>query len=493
MRKSGLLLHPTSLPGPEGIGTLGEEARRFVDQLVRAGQRYWQVLPLGPTGLFDSPYMASSALAGNPLLIDIETTIKDGWLRLSEVEPAPFSGQDSVDYEGLKSWKLRMLRVVYGGFQSRASEEVKRTFKAFCHTHSAWLEDFALFEVLCQLRDGAPWYAWPVELRQRHADVLEAVTREHRVAIAEVKFQQFLFFSQWLNLKAYANSRGVELIGDIPIFVAHNSADVWVNRGQFFLNDEGQPTVVAGVPPDYFSATGQRWGNPLYNWAEMAADGYGWWIERFRVCMLMVDQVRLDHFRGFESYWEIPASHPTALNGTWKPGPGSELFNSVKAALGEVPIIAEDLGIITPAVEALRDELGFPGMKVLHFAFGEDAANAYLPHNFESSDCVVYTGTHDNDTTVGWYKQAPEEIRHHVRVYLSVSGDDIAWDLIRCAWRSSAKLAIVPVQDLLSLDSDARMNVPGEGEGNWRWRMRSDALSEPVLDRMRYLNELYGR
>ncbi|MBH25239.1 MAG: 4-alpha-glucanotransferase [Myxococcales bacterium] len=493
MRQSGLLLHPTSLPGPEGIGTLGAEARRFIDALERAGQRCWQLLPLNPTGLYNSPYMTSSALAGNPLLIDLESCVEAGWLERAALADAPVGDLNRVDFATLLPWKEEKLAALWQGFKANASEAERAALAAFREAEGAWLEEFALFVVLGDAHDGAPWTRWAPELRDRDPEALEAAREAHADAIDAVCFEQHLFFEQWTALKGYANARDVSLIGDIPIFVSHNSADVWVHRAHFFLDEAGEPTVVAGVPPDYFSATGQRWGNPLYRWDRMAEDGFAWWVERFRICFRLVDQVRIDHFRGFEAYWEIPADHPTAIGGAWKPGPGRALFDAVTEALGELPVIAEDLGVITPEVEALRDELGLPGMKILQFAFGEDAHNAYLPHNYPGPRCVVYTGTHDNDTTVGWYRAASDRAAHHVRIYLNVSGQEIAWDLLRAAWMSVAGLAIAPAQDVLSLGTEARMNTPGEADGNWAWRMAPGALTEELIQRLRYVTDLSGR
>ena len=496
-RASGLLLHPTSLPGPGGIGELGAAAYRFADFLAHARQTLWQILPLGPIGHGYSPYAATSAFAGNPLLIALEPLVERGLLEPDQTAPTPEAPLGRVDYEAAWRRKQRALTAAWQRFNRQASGEDRQRFESFRQAH-AWLDDFALFAALKDGHGGLPWYEWEPELIQRRPAALAARRRELGDAIGLHAFSQFIFFEQWLGLKAYANQRGIRLIGDIPIFVAHDSVDVWANQGIFFLESDGQPSVVAGVPPDAFSATGQRWGNPLYNWDRLAEVGYDWWIERFRGTLELVDTVRLDHFRGFEAYWEVPGEAETAVDGRWVPGPGEPLFQAVEAALGRVPMIVEDLGLITPAVERLRERLGYPGMKVLQFAFGDDAAgpvlgrNPYLPHNY-TRDCVVYTGTHDNDTTIGWYASLDESVRHSVRRYLGVDGSDIAWDLIRRALGSVADLAIVPLQDVLSLGNEARMNLPGSQLGNWSWRYRDDQLRDEAGARLAELTAVYAR
>jgi 4-alpha-glucanotransferase len=496
-RGSGLLLHPTSLPGPGGVGDLGPAAYGFVDFLADARQTLWQMLPLGPIGHGYSPYAATSAFAGNPLLVALQPLLERGWLDPADLEGAPLGAEERVDYEAAARYKGTALGQAWRNFEQRAEPADRQRFEAFCQAH-AWLPDFALFSALKETRQRTPWYAWENGLIERQASALERQRRELAVLMQTHAFSQFLFFEQWSALKRYANERGVRLIGDIPIFVAHDSADVWAHQAMFFLEPNGAASVVAGVPPDAFSATGQRWGNPLYRWDRLAAAGYGWWIERFRGTLETVDLVRLDHFRGFEAYWEVPGRSETAVEGRWVPGPGEALFRAVEQTLGEVPMIVEDLGVITPAVEQLRERLGYPGMKVLQFAFGDDAQgpilgrNPYLPHNYRPN-CVVYTGTHDNDTTVGWYASLDEAVRHAVRRYLAVDGGDIAWDLIRCALRSVAELAIIPLQDVLSLGNEARMNLPGTQHGNWSWRYRAEQLGQEAGMRLAELTAVYGR
>ncbi len=490
-RTSGILLHPTSLPG-RGIGDLGDAAYRFIDWLAAARQQRWQIMPLGPTSYGDSPYACLSALAGNHLLISLERLAAQGWLQPAELEAAPVFPDDRVDYGPVIGWKLDLLQRAYANFEADADESQRVAFEAFRNDHGRWLDDYALFMALKEAHGGAPWNQWKAELARRDPDALN----QARIRLRDrMRFQQFLqwqFFQQWLDLKRYANERHVQIIGDIPIFVAYDSADVWANPDLFFLDEAGHATVVAGVPPDYFSATGQRWGNPLYRWDVLEQRGYRWWIERFRLTFTLVDIVRLDHFRGFAAYWEVPAEEATAINGRWIPGPSRKLFDAVRTELGRLPIIAEDLGLITPDVHALREALGFPGMAVLQFAWGDTAANIYLPHNHERN-LVVYTGTHDNDTTVGWWQTLDDRARTHVQRYLGIHGHDIAWDLIRAALMSVADTAIIPMQDVLSLGSEARMNTPGRPAGNWAWRVLPDQLTTELADRLGLLTELYGR
>ena len=491
VRSSGILLHPTSLPGWGGVGDLGAAAYRFVDWLAEAGQTLWQIMPLGPVGMGNSPYAARSAFAGNPLLIVLDQPVGRGWLADASSQ-APASPADRVDYDRAAAFKKVGLARAYQRFKANPDAEARSELEAFREQQRTWLDDFALFMAIKETQGGSAWFQWDEGLVRRRPESLEAARRELAEQIELQVFAQFLFFEQWGALKGYANERGIRIVGDIPIFVAHDSADVWVHQDVFTLDRSGQATVVAGVPPDIFSATGQRWGNPLYRWDRLAERGFDWWIERFRGTLQLVDIIRLDHFRGFESYWEVPGEHETAEHGEWVPGPGSALFEAVEAKLGRVPMIVEDLGLITPEVALLRDQLGYPGMKVLQFAFGDDATNPYLPHNYEHA-CVVYTGTHDNDTTVGWYASAGEHERDKVRRYLGVSGQDIAWDFIRCALASVADMAIVPLQDVLSLGSDARMNFPGSAENNWAWRYREEQLTPAHAARLRDLTDIYGR
>ncbi len=492
-RSAGLLLHPTSLPGRFGIGEINEAAYHWVDILVAAGQTVWQMLPLGPTGYGDSPYQTFSAFAGNPLLIDLTRLANEGYVPHQALEEAPIFPEERVDYGAVIAWKKPLLLGAYQRFVASADPAEMATFNAFCAEHDAtWLHDYALFMALKEHFGGKAWDTWPQELRRREPAALAAWSERLSSTIMAHKFLQYQFFKQWGELKRYANERGIQILGDIPIYVAYDSADVWARQELFHLDEDGHLTVVAGVPPDYFSSTGQLWGNPLYRWDVMATQSYQWWIERVRMMLRQVDIVRLDHFRGFEAYWEVPAGEETAVNGRWVEGPGAELFEALFNALGEVPIIAEDLGVITPEVEALRDRFGFPGMKVLQFAFDGDAANPYLPHNYERN-CVVYTGTHDNDTTRGWFESTSERERAFCLSYLGYTPDDIAWALMRLAASSVAALAVFPVQDVLGLGSEARMNMPSRATGNWAWRLRENQLTADHVDRLAELAETYGR
>ncbi len=491
-RVSGILLHPTSFPGRYGIGDLGDEAYRFVDWLARAGQKVWQTLALGPTGYADSPYASFSAFAGNPMLISPDRLVEDGDLTAEDVADAPPFPADHVDFGWVIPYKTDLLRRAANRFFRQASSVRRAEFDQFCEKNRRWLDDFSLFMAVKAEHKLVLWTQWEPDIALRKP---QAVKRWREKLADEIRFHQyaqFQFFHQWQALRRYANERGVHMMGDIPIFVAHDSADVWANREQFFMDERGEPTVIAGVPPDYFSATGQRWGNPLYRWDLMEQQGYPWWIERVRHTFNMVDILRIDHFRGFEAYWEIPAEEPTAVVGRWVKGPGDKLFHALQDALGELPIVAEDLGVVTPEVVALREQFNFPGMKVLQFAFDSDATNPYLPFNFEHA-CVVYTGTHDNDTTRGWYEAAPEKLQDRVRLFLGVDGHDISWDMIRLALMSVADMAIAPLQDALGLGGAARMNLPGEPSGNWQWRYPSGALTDFLAGRLRALTELYGR
>ncbi len=491
-RSSGILLHPTSLSGSYGIGELGEPAYQFVDFLHASGQGLWQVLPLGPTGYGDSPYQAFSAFAGNPLLISLDELIKEGTLSQTDIAEAPRFPADRVDYGPVIEFKKGVLKRSFKRFKAGASWAQRGEFMAFCDANRYWLDDFALFMALKDHFNSAAWNEWDTNIAARDPDALEATARELDPQMELHRYLQFQFFRQWLALKRYANQRGIRVIGDIPIFVAYDSAEVWSNPGLFYLDEEGSPTVVAGVPPDYFSPTGQLWGNPLYRWDVLADEGYAWWIERFRAAFKLFDIVRVDHFRGFEAYWEVPATEKTAVKGRWVKGPGAALFRAVRKALGNVPIIAEDLGFVTPEVEELRESLGFPGMKVLQFAFDTDATNEFLPHNYERN-CVVYTGTHDNDTTRGWFESRSDRERKRVLTYLGTDGREIHWDFIRLAFSSVANTAIVPLQDVLGLGSEARMNYPSRASGNWSWRCTPDALTDKIAARLCTLAEAYGR
>ncbi len=489
-RRAGILLHPTSLPGPYGIGTLGENAYRWIDFLQAAGQRLWQVMPLGPTGYGDSPYQSFSAFAGNPYLIDLDVLLRQGLLESTDLAVYPVLSDERVDFGGIYHHKLPILSKVFERFEAGAGDRV--AFEAFCAKQAPWLDDFALFMACKEAHDGASWNNWQADIRLRKAAALKSWHKQLAPAIRRHKVWQWLFYEQWRALKTYANEKDILIIGDIPIFIAYDSADAWANPELYHLDEAGNPTVIAGVPPDYFSATGQRWGNPLYRWDKMQATGFQWWIERFKSTLDFVDIVRVDHFRGFEAYWEIPASEPTAVKGRWVPGPGQVFFDAIKAALAELPIIAEDLGVITPGVEALRDNNHLPGMKVLQFAFAADASDPYLPHNYTARS-VVYSGTHDNDTTRGWYEQAPEKERDLVRRYLARDDSNVAWEFVRLASASVADTAVVPLQDVLNLGTEARMNTPGLASGNWSWRFRWEDLPYWVASQLHDMAELYGR
>jgi 4-alpha-glucanotransferase len=504
VRSSGVLLHPTSLPGPFGSGDLGREASAFVDFLAAAEQRWWQMLPVGPPGYGDSPYSAASAFAGSPLLIDLEALAQAGWLRPHELEVAePFS-VDSVDFARSRAFREDRLARAFAAFSRRRDPAAIQAFEAFVASNHAWLEDWALFRALKRAHGDVAWTEWPRPLRDRDPEALAVASERYADAIDLARFEQHLFASQWRSLRAMCAARGVALIGDLPIFVAHDSADVWQRRDLFQLDAAGLPTVVAGVPPDYFSAAGQRWGNPLYRWDRLRKEGYAWWIARLRSAIEMFDAVRLDHFIGFVRAYAIPASRPNAKVGTWQPGPGAELFDAARAALGPLPLIAEDLGVVTPEVIALRERFGFPGLRVLQFAFGNDPqASTFLPESYPR-ETVVYTGTHDNDTTAGWFhdeggrdsERSLEQItREQAAALACVGGDgtEIHWDMIAAAIASAANLAITPAQDLLGLRSEARMNRPGTSGGNWGFRLRPGELDEGVADRLRGLTRFHGR
>ncbi len=496
-RAAGVLLHPTSLPGPHGVGDLGAPAYRFVEFLEAARQSLWQVMPLGPVGLGNSPYAGTSAFAGNPLLIALDQLVGRGWLDAAHVADAELPPHQ-VQFQAAEALKEAALRRAFDRFGAVAAAEERTGLAVFCEAQRAWLDDFALFLAVKGAHGGRAWYDWEPALALREAGALGEARRARADEVRFHQFVQWVFFDQWASVRRYANERGVRLVGDIPIFVALDSADVWANRPLFRLDEQGRPTAVAGVPPDAFSATGQRWGNPLYDWSRLAGTGFRWWVERFRATLQLVDTVRLDHFRGFEAFWEVPAEHETAERGRWVRGPGDALFDAVAADLGRIPMIVEDLGEITPEVVFLREQLGFPGMKVLQFAFGDDAhaepsgRNPYQPHNY-TADFVVYTGTHDNDTTVGWFAALGDAERGSVLRYLGTDGRDIAWDLIRLAYQSVAAWAIVPLQDILRLGSEARMNVPGRPEDNWTWRYSADVLATAPAAHLAALTAATGR
>ncbi len=491
-RSACVILHPTSLPGPDGIGDLGPEAYRWVNFLSESGVTIWQVLPLGPTGYGDSPYQCFSAFAGNPFLISPALLLDEGLLSRTDLADRPQFPVESVDFGPVINWKLTVLNRAVARFGKSAPAKLKAEFITFQQQEAEWLDDFALFMAIKEDLGGGSWGNWPLPMRKREPQALEEFKQAHAAEILNHKLRQFLFYRQWKALKTYANQKGIQIFGDVPIFVAYDSADAWSHPELFFINTKGQPTVIAGVPPDYFSPTGQRWGNPLYRWSIHKKTGYAWWISRMKSALGLFDLIRLDHFRGFAAYWEVPAHLPTAEFGRWVPGPGKQLFTALQKALGELPIIAEDLGRITADVLDIRDSFGFPGMKILQFSFGADSTEPFLPHNYPQN-CVAYTGTHDNDTTIGWYLTAPEAERDFCRRYLGRSGEDIAWDMIRAIWSSVAVIAGTPMQDLLSLSGEARMNFPGRPSGNWAWRMPPGCLTDDLKARLKEINFLYRR
>ncbi len=488
-RSSGILLHPTSLPGPYGIGELGTPALEFLDFLAAAEQNLWQIMPLGPTGYGDSPYQSFSAFAGNPLLISFERLLEDGTLTPDDVADMPDFPADQVDFGPVIEWRNKVLRRAYERHKTGADARTRAAIAAFIQANRAWLDDFALFMALKE-RFSAAWSDWPRDIATRQPAALAQWQTELADDIARHVYYQYEFDRQWTAIHDHAAKLGISIVGDIPIFVAFDSADAWAHPELFYFDEDSRPTAVAGVPPDYFSPTGQLWGNPLYRWDVLAQTGYAWWIERFRKVFRWVDIVRLDHFRGFESFWSVPADEETAINGTWEKGPGADLFVAIRNTLGTLPIIAEDLGVITPEVDALREGQAFPGMRVLQFAFTTDASNPYLPHNY-TADSAVYTGTHDNDTTVGWFQKAPEGERIAALSYVWSDGHEIHWDLIRLALMSVARWAVFPMQDLLGLGSEARMNTPGKLGGNWSWRMTG--IPQGIGERLRNITRTYGR
>jgi len=504
-RASGVLLHPTSLPSGVDIGDLGSGALEFIDFLASAGQHIWQVLPLGPTGYGNSPYQCFSAFAGNPLLISLERLIEDGLLTSEESRRRNVVQPGNVDFPAVMAHRRAIWPRVLQRFDARAVPSMRDRFDGFCRTHASWLDDFALFMAVKDAHDQAAWTAWEPDIARRDPSSVAqwsmACAREIRVH----KLTQFVFFEQWERIRAACRARSIQIMGDLPIFVAHDSADVWGRRELFRLDSDGHPSVLTGVPPDYFSATGQLWGNPHYRWDVIARTGYAWWVERFRALLSQVDRLRIDHFRGFEASWEVPRGAPTAMTGAWVKGPGPALFEAVQSAFQteRLPIVAENLGVITPEVESLRERFGLPGMAILQFAFGNDPqAPDFTPHNYVRN-LVAYTGTHDNDTTAGWWAGTDEhstrshsEIeseREHARRYLGFDGREPHWAFIRAVLASVADTAIVPAQDLLGLGTDARMNRPGTPSGNWRWRLLPEQLTPETARKLAMMTELYGR
>ena len=493
-RSSGILLHPTSLPGKYGIGSLGKEVYKFVDFLKKSNQKLWQIFPLGPTGYGDSPYQCFSSFAGNPYLIDFDLLIEQNLLTEEDLKDVNFGGNEEyIDYGAIYNQKYPLLRKAYENFKANGNKELKEKLETFKTENSSWLDDYSLYISLKNHFNGLPWNEWEDDIRTRKEAAINKYKAELANEIEYHNFIQFLFFTQWNNVKKYANDNGIKIIGDIPIFVAVDSSDAWANPEIFLFDPELKPVKVAGVPPDYFSATGQLWGNPLYDWDKLKELNYKWWVDRVKANLSTCDIIRIDHFRGFDEYWAVPYGDKTAENGTWCPGPRTDLFNAIKNELGELPIIAEDLGTMTQGVIDLREATGFPGMKILGFAFDSKEENDYLPHTY-TKNCVVYTGTHDNDTLIGWFTKANEDDKQFARNYLnSRSDDEIHWDAIRGAWSSVASMAIAPIQDFLGLGSEARINTPGVAAGNWQWRLKDGVLTDELAERIAKLTKVYSR
>lgn len=491
-RASGILLHPTSLPGKYGIGTLGKACFDFIDFLVKAGQTYWQILPLGPTGYADSPYQCFSAHAGNPNLIDPDLLVKVKLLEADDLNDFPRLPEDFVEFDAVQKARLPILKKAYERFLHYADNMQKMAYRNFLKEHSKWINDYALFMAIKANRGQRPWYQWEEPLKMRESEALRAIQASLHDEIDFHKFLQYAFFRQWMAVKEYAHKFKIRIIGDIPLYVALDSADAWSNPEIFEFDENRNPIRVGGVPPDYFSETGQLWGNPLFRWDVLKKTDYQWWIERIETNLMLYDIIRIDHFRGFAAYWAVPYGEKTAVNGTWIPCPGQDFFTAIRNKLGTLPIIAEDLGVITPDVEALRDGFGLPGMKILQFAFDSAEANDYIPYNYVKN-CIVYTGTHDNDTVVGWFEKASPNDKKYVLDYLDTDGHEIHWSFIRLAWSSVANTAIVPMQDLLGLDTASRMNLPGTTSGNWTWRTKKSDFTAQIAERLAQMTRLYGR
>ncbi len=491
-------MHLTSLPGRFGIGDMGAEAREFIDFLASGGQTYWQILPLNPTGYGDSPYQCFSTFAGNTLLIDPVKLEAEGFLSAREIDEIPGFSEGMADYGGAIELKSALLKKAFERFRVSKKEELRSAYEAFCGENSNWLDDYALFQALRNANELKPWNEWDESLAKRDEGALDNARRELEEEIYAQKFYQFLFFRQWDELRAYAREKGIKFIGDVPIYVSHNSADVWCEPRLFKLNEDGSSAFVAGVPPDAFSSTGQLWGNPVYDWDEMRKENFSWWARRIRFTLKTVDITRIDHFRGFYSYWEVPGENKTAEHGEWVDVRGYELFGALKDELGELPFIVEDLGYMTPEIYKMRDDLGYPGMRILQFAFGGDGKHNDLPHNY-IRNCAAYTGTHDNETAAGWYKaQFDKEGKISIYgerclKYLGSTGEEINWDMIRALLASVADTAIIPAQDLLGLGNEARMNLPATADGNWKWRLKPDELSGGIAERLKEMTEIYGR
>ncbi len=491
-RSSGILLHITSLPGKYGIGTFADEAYKFVDFLISARQKVWQLLPLGHTGYGDSPYQCYSAFAGNPMMIGLELLQQKSYLKESDLEINQEFDDASVEYDKVYAHKMPLLTKAAETFLSQAKLADQTRFEIFCEENDYWLNDYATFVAIKQKHEGKPWWEWEEGLRMRRDDAMEKISFELSAAIQVLKVIQFFFYTQWIDLRSYANRNGIKIIGDIPLYIAHDSADAWCHHKNFWFDEERNPVRVAGVPPDYFSETGQLWGNPLYDWEYMQQDEFKWWIERVKANFVLYDYLRIDHFRGLAAYWAVPFGETTAIKGEWLPAPGKALLETIMEKLGELPIIAEDLGVITPDVIELRDGFNFPGMKILQFAFDSGEENDFLPHTYPRH-CIVYTGTHDNDTSLGWFVASKEKDRQALSDYYHPDEREISWSFIKLAASSVADLAIVPLQDVLKLGSEARMNTPGTASGNWKWRFKSGELKDDYALRLKRIGKTFGR
>lgn len=493
-RSCGILLHPTSLPGKYGIGDIGKEAFKFIDFLEKAGQKIWQILPLGPTGYGNSPYQCYSSLAGNPLLISLEELVEKKLLSKQDVDNQDLFNftENQVNFEDVQLYKNLLLQKAYNNFTSSEFEADQNGFDLFCKNKCNWLDDYALFMALKKYFNDLPWYEWADDFKLRNAEALNFYKQKLKNEIALQQFIQYLFFSQWEAVRLYANTKGIKIIGDIPLYVSFDSADVWIYPEYFLLDEHRNPISVSGVPPDYFSKTGQLWGNPVYNWEVLEKNQFSWWVNRIQENLKLYDIIRVDHFRGLSAYWAIPFGDETAINGEWIDAPGKQLFDTLLCKLGDLPLIAEDLGAITPEVEQLRDTFDFPGMKILQFAFDSDEANEYLPHTY-IKNCIAYTGTHDNNTVRGWWNSTTEENKQHVLDYLNCSENDVCWTLIRAVWSSVANITIVPLQDLLELGEEGRMNTPGATANNWLWRFREDSLTNKLAEKMKKITTIYDR
>ncbi|WP_027340404.1 4-alpha-glucanotransferase [Halonatronum saccharophilum] len=494
-RQSGIFLHPTSLPGKYGIGSLGSEAYEFIDFLSKAKQKLWQICPLGPTGYGDSPYQCFSAFAGNPMLISLEKLVEEDLLKEDELSLDEGFDKDKVEYGRVIDFKMPLLRKAYNRFKGLSD---KGNFKEFCKENKEWLDNYALFRAVKSSFDERPWNEWDEDIKLREKEAVERYKEELSDEIEFRCFLQYIFFNQWAKVREYANDKGVKIVGDIPIFVAMDSADAWANPEVFYFDEDMRPTKVAGVPPDYFSETGQLWGNPLYNWDKLKETNYNWWVKRIEALLEVADIVRIDHFRGFAAYWAVPYGEKTAINGEWEKAPGMDLFKTIKDELGELPIIVEDLGVITDDVEELKNHFDFPGMQILQFGFDSEEHNNVPPNQFETDNCVVYTGTHDNNTTVGWHEEDASEsdkkdLEKYLEEYADKRYDSISWDMMELAWSSRAVIAITTMQDMLSLGSEARFNVPGVLGDNWDWKYREDDLEGKLAEDLKEMTQRNNR